>query len=165
MCVWHTVEPLDRHNGRRPSQDQAHVHTRPACQPPARCGVGQPEQQCGRQKMQSYPARHGKQRSQRQWLCQVEFRVGSPLPPRERAAAASAAPSLQRLLSEEDEAGHDRLDDEERVLLDGDVADGCADAVCAVPPAPHKDFSELYEGMSGKGESASEAHQTWFATR
>ena len=26
------------------------------------------------------------------------------------------------------------------------------------PPAPHKDFSELYERMSGKGESASEAH-------
>ena len=26
-------------------------------------------------------------------------------------------------------------------------------------PVPHKDFSDLYEKMSGKGESASEAHQ------
>eukprot|EP01044_Picomonas_judraskeda_P021109 COSAG03_NODE_4882_length_1404_cov_159.567816_2_plen_78_part_00 len=25
-------------------------------------------------------------------------------------------------------------------------------------PAPHKDFSDLYEKMSGKGESAREAH-------
>ena len=28
-----------------------------------------------------------------------------------------------------------------------------------VPPVPHKDFSDLYETMSGKGESASEAHR------
>ena len=41
---------------------------------------------------------------------------------------------------------------------------GCAgglrlDGVRSVrPPAPHKDFSDLYEKMSGKGESASEAH-------
>ena len=27
-------------------------------------------------------------------------------------------------------------------------------------PVPHKDFSDLYEKMSGKGESAREAHQT-----
>ena len=27
-----------------------------------------------------------------------------------------------------------------------------------VSPAPHKGFSDLYEKMSGKGESASEAH-------
>ena len=26
-------------------------------------------------------------------------------------------------------------------------------------PVPHKDFSDLYEGMNGKGESASEAHR------
>ena len=28
------------------------------------------------------------------------------------------------------------------------------------PPAPHKDFSDLCEKMSGKGESAGEAHRT-----
>ena len=28
-----------------------------------------------------------------------------------------------------------------------------------VEPAPHKDFSDLYEKMSGKGDSASEAHR------
>ena len=30
--------------------------------------------------------------------------------------------------------------------------------VC-ITPAPHKDFSDLHEKMSGKGESASEAHR------
>jgi hypothetical protein len=30
--------------------------------------------------------------------------------------------------------------------------------VTTVPPAPHKDFSDLYGKMSGKGASASEAH-------
>jgi hypothetical protein len=32
---------------------------------------------------------------------------------------------------------------------------------CAAPaqqPVPHKDYSDLYEKMSGKGESAGEAH-------
>ena len=33
-----------------------------------------------------------------------------------------------------------------------------AGRAAVVPPAPHKDFSDLYETMSGKGESASEAH-------
>ena len=33
-----------------------------------------------------------------------------------------------------------------------------AGRAAVVPPAPHKDFSDLYETMSGKGESASDAH-------
>ena len=33
------------------------------------------------------------------------------------------------------------------------------DAVELGVPAPHKGFSDLYEKMSGKGESASEAHR------
>ena len=30
-----------------------------------------------------------------------------------------------------------------------------------MPPVPHKDFSDLYEKLSGNGASASEAHRLW----
>ena len=42
------------------------------------------------------------------------------------------------------------------------VASGAATSsatTSACPAPPHKDFSDLYEKMSGKGASASEAHR------